>query len=96
MNEEAAKRADHQPARELQQRYEAMRKARQSWYFDIDQFEQIVDLYFDQGRVRKALSVIHYARTIFPDTFILRLRQAQLLAGMGELNRALELLRALE
>ncbi|MGB0136012.1 MAG: tetratricopeptide repeat protein [Flavobacteriales bacterium] len=96
MNEEAAKRDDHQPARELQQRYEAMLKARQSWYFDIDQFEQIVDLYFDQGRVRKALSVIHYARTIFPDAFVLRLRQAQLLAGMGELNRALGLLRALE
>lgn len=96
MHEETNQPHEHAEALTLQKRYEAMLKERASWFFDIHQFETITDLYFDQGRTRKALGVVDYALGIFPSAFALRLRRAQLLAGLGELHEATALLRTLQ
>lgn len=83
-------------ARDLVERYEKMLKANESYYFDIDQFEEIIDYYSFGSKFKKALEVIEYAYTLFPENTTLMLREAQILTGMGLLNKALQRLKTLE
>lgn len=87
---------DQQHAEELVNRYEEMLAKNESWYFDIDQFEEIVDFYCDGVKFSQALKAIEYAYTLFPENADLMLREAQILAGIGHLSRSLSRLKALE
>ena len=83
-------------AEELVHRYEQMLANNESYYFDIDQFEDIVDYYCDNNKFPRAIRVIEYAYTLFPENTTLMLREAQLLSGMGHLTKALNKLNILE
>lgn len=93
MNED--NRDQHQ-AEDLVNRYEQMLANNASYYFDIDQLEEIVDFYCDNNKFAQALEVIVYAYTLFPENTSLMLREAQILAGNGQLTKALQRLRQLE
>ncbi len=93
MNEE---NRDQHYAEDLVNRYEQMLASGESYYFDIDQFEEIVDYYCDNNRFPKALTVIEYAYVLFPDNTTMMLREAQILAGLGHLSKALSRLKILE
>lgn len=81
---------------QLVSRYEQMREKNESYYFDVEQFEEIVEFYFDDNKYAKALQVIEYAYTLFPENFTLMLREAQILTGLGHLTKALTRLKVLE
>lgn len=87
---------DQHYAQDLVQRYEKMLADNESYYFDIDQFEEIVDYYCMNNKFKKALQVIEYAYNLFPENTTMMLREAQILSGMGHLNKALQRLRILE
>ncbi|HEY8404362.1 MAG TPA: tetratricopeptide repeat protein [Flavobacteriales bacterium] len=87
---------DQHYAQDLVARYEQMLEANESYYFDIDQFEEIVDYYCFSSKLKKALEVIDYAYSLFPDNTTLMLKEAQILSGMGHLNKAMQRLRVLE
>ncbi|MDZ4823041.1 MAG: tetratricopeptide repeat protein [Flavobacteriales bacterium] len=93
MNEE--NREQHY-AFDLVRKYEDMLSKNESYYFDTDQFEDIIDYYCDNNKFSQALKVIQYAYTLFPEHAVMLLREAQLLAGMGSLGKALTKLRILE
>lgn len=93
MNEE---NRDQHYAQDLVQRYEKMLADNESYYFDIDQFEEIIDYYCVNNKFKRALHVIEYAYMLFPENTTLMLREAQILSGMGHLNKALQRLRILE
>lgn len=93
MNEEDR---DQHNAEELVNRYEKMLANDESWYFDIEEFEGIVDFYCDNNKFNQALHVISYAYTLFPENTALMLRESQILAGMGRLTKALNRLKVLE
>jgi len=93
MNEE---NRDQHYAEGLVSRYEQMLEKNESWYFDIDQFEEIVDFYCDDNQFPRALRVIDYAYTLFPENTVMMLRESQILAGMGHLSRSLNRLKNLE
>lgn len=87
---------DKHYADDLVNRYEQMLASNASYYFDVDQFEEIIEYYCDASKFYKALEVIEYAYTLFPDNTTIMLRETQILAGMGHLTRALNRLKSLE
>lgn len=93
MNEE--NRDQHQ-AEDLVNRYERMLANNDSYYFDLDQLEEIVDYYCDNNKFLQALEAIQYAYSLFPENTAMMLRESQILAGSGHLTRALQRLRQLE
>jgi tetratricopeptide (TPR) repeat protein len=92
MNEE---NRDPHAAEDLVNRYEKMLANNESYYFDIDQLEEIVDFYCDNNKFNLALTVIDYAYGLFPDNTTMMLRESQILAGMGQLSSALRCLKKL-
>lgn len=95
MNDETRRDEESQEEQALVARYEEMNRLNTSWYFDIDQFEQIISFYFDQGRTKSALQAVRYAENIFPNSPTLLLREAQVMAANGELSRAIPRLKNL-
>jgi len=87
---------DQHYAEQLVHRYEQMLAQNESWYFDIDQLEEIIDFYLDDNKFNDALKVIEYGYTLFPENSSLMLREAQILAGTGQLSRSLRCLKTLE
>jgi tetratricopeptide (TPR) repeat protein len=93
MNEESS---DNRNTIDLVQKFEKMISRNDSYYFDMDQLEEIVDYYSETGLFSQALKVIEYGYGLFPDNMTLMLREAQLLTGLGHLTPALKLLKKLE
>lgn len=87
-----------QDARELAgiaARYEAMRSSDTTDFFDLMELEALIEHYLQQGRYRKAQHVLKYANGLYPESLTLRLREAQLMAGAGNLKNAIPRLRNL-
>ena len=87
---------DNRNAMDLVHRFEQMISSNDSYYFDIDQFEEIIDFYCENNQFPLALRAIEYGYNLFPENMTLMLREAQILTGMGHLTRALKLLKKLE
>jgi tetratricopeptide (TPR) repeat protein len=87
---------DNRNSTELVNRYEQMLANNDSYYFDTEQFEDIVDYYCDDNKFSAALDVIKYAYTLFPENTTLMLLEAQILTSLGHLAKALSRLKSLE
>lgn len=83
-------------AKDLVMRFEQMMAENASYYFDIDQFEEIIEYYNFSGKLKHALEVIEYGYSLFPENTTLLFKEAQILTGVGRLNKALQRLRMLE
>lgn len=81
---------------ELVNKYEQMLANKQSLYFDIEEFEEIIDFYCDLNKFHKALRVIQYAYTLFHENTQMLLREGQILSAIGHLNKALAKMKVLE
>ncbi|MFZ6051095.1 tetratricopeptide repeat protein [Halocola ammonii] len=95
MSEEERNRQEESEIFFLVKRYEEMIANNESYYFDVDQFENLIDYYFDRNNLKEAGKVLLYAHDLFPDSTALLLREAQLLSAEGKLTRALNKLRKL-
>ena len=93
MNEESK---DNRNTIDLVHRFEKMISLNDSYYFDMDELEEIVDYYCENGQFSQALKVIEYGYNLFTENMTLMLREAQILTGMGHLTQALKLLKQLE
>ena len=82
--------------REIVNRFEKMLKNDEHYFFDVDDFEDIIEYYIEESNARKALKVIDFALLQHPDSFILLLRKAQLLAATNKPQKSLDLLGKLE
>ncbi|MFW5708237.1 MAG: tetratricopeptide repeat protein [Bacteroidota bacterium] len=65
-------------------------------YFDVEDFEEIIDYYMYQSHFRQSLKVAEYACTVHPSSISLKLKVAQLLASVNKENHALEILSEVE
>ena len=92
MNEER----DDQQSIELVHRYERMRERNDSYYFDVDELEEIVEHYCSSASFQQALDVIEYGYTLFPNHQSLMLRESQILIATGKLSKALSRLKSIE
>ena len=87
-----------QDAREIAgivDRYESMVASNASTFFDLMELEALIEHYLQQGRHRQARQVLHYAGKMYPESLSLQLREAQLMAGSGDVQHAIPRLRNL-
>ncbi|MBA3898933.1 MAG: tetratricopeptide repeat protein [Bacteroidetes bacterium] len=77
-------------------RFESMLADNKQYFFDVEDFEDITDHYIEQNSAKKAIEVIEYALNQHPDSSVLLLRKAQLLAALNKPQKSLDLLSKLE
>jgi len=77
------------------QRYEAMLHLNDHYFFDVEEFEMIIEHYLEQSDMRRAKEVLDYAHKQHPGSLDLMFCDAQVLMSMGKLNKALEVLDAI-
>jgi tetratricopeptide (TPR) repeat protein len=80
----------------LIERYESMIKNGDSFYFDVDDFEQIVDHYMFLNHTGKAINAVNYAFKIHPYAHSLQIKKAQVLLKNKNPQRAIAVLNDIE
>lgn len=88
MSEEGYYKNDSE-AEGLVKKFEDMLAQDRNYYFDLDEFESIIEFYISDNKLTEASKAIVYASEMFPNSTVLMLREAQLLASNGHLERAL-------
>ena len=77
-------------------RYEDMLKNHTRCFFDIHEFEDIIDYYLDSENFTEAAMAADYAARIYPLASSIQLRMAEILIDKGQPVKALNLLNKLE
>lgn len=77
------------------QRYETMLNQNDHYFFDVEEFEMIIEHYLEQSDLRRAKEVLDYAHKQHPGSLDLMFCEAQVLMSTGKLNKALEVLDAI-
>ncbi len=77
-------------------RYEDMKKNNKTYYFDVFEFENIIDFYVSNDRVNSAYEVTKYAIKQHPTAVSIQLKRAQLLIDKGLPSRSLSILDKIE
>ena len=73
-------------------RYEDMLKNHTRHFFDVHEFEDIIDFYLDSENFAEAASAANYAARIYPLASSIKLRMAEILIDKGQPVKALKLL----
>ncbi|MBL7951064.1 MAG: DUF3808 domain-containing protein [Flavobacteriales bacterium] len=76
-------------------RYESMRDQNTTFFFDVEEFEIIIEHYLEQSDTRRAKEVLELAQRQHPGSLDLMFSEAHVLMNSGKLNRALEVLDAI-
>lgn len=87
-----------QDAREMAgivDRYETMISSDAPAFFDLIELESLIEFYLGEGRQKQAQQVLHFASGLYPESLSLQLREAQLMAGSGNVKLAIPRLRNL-
>ncbi|HRH37619.1 MAG TPA: tetratricopeptide repeat protein [Flavobacteriales bacterium] len=87
------------PNREIQQhcvqRYESMLHRKGDAFFDVEEFELIIDHYLEQNNTHRAKEVLELAQKQHPGSLDVMFSEAIVLMNMGRLTKALEVLDAI-
>ena len=78
------------------QRYEEMVKSHTHCFFDVHEFEDIIDYYMDSENFTEAATAANYASRIYPLASSIQLRMAEIMIDKGQPVRALSLLNKIE
>src|SRR5688572_19662604 len=78
------------------ERYEKMIRNRESYYFDPEVLEQIIDHFIVKNQVKNGLNAIDFAKSQHPLNLTFDLRKAQIFSTTGKLKESLLILQALE
>jgi tetratricopeptide (TPR) repeat protein len=78
------------------QKFERMRKNNESYFFDVIEFETIIDYYIESNNSAKAFEAATLATQQHPNSVSIQLRKARVLLDKGRAVEALRLLRKLE
>ena len=81
---------------ELIARFEEMVKNNETTFFDVDQFEAIIDHYFERNEVNMLNTAVKYAMEQHPANTMVHLKRARLLMLQSRYKPALKLLNDLE
>lgn len=73
-------------------RYEEMRRKRESYFFDVDALQRIIEHFIERIEFAKALEVARYGLKLHPGTTLFKIKEAHLYALTGEEDKALDIL----
>lgn len=77
---------------ELIGRYENAVKVGKLGYFEVDEFETIINHYMDDAQPEKAMNAVRYGQKLHPNSTSLLTKQARLYAETGETQKALSII----
>ena len=77
-------------------RYEEMLKNHTRHFFDVHEFEDIIDYYLDSENFTEAATAANYAARIYPRALSIQLRMAEILIDKGQPVKALSILNKIE
>jgi tetratricopeptide (TPR) repeat protein len=77
-------------------RYEDMLKKKKHFFFDVHEFEDIIDYYLDMNEFSNAANAVDHAIKQHPDSSIIKVKWAQILIDEGKPFQALKLLNKIE
>ncbi|MGE5424000.1 MAG: tetratricopeptide repeat protein [Syntrophothermus sp.] len=80
----------------LTRRFEKMMLNGEHYFFDVDEYEEIIDFYLFKNDNKKANSCIHFALEQHPGNVNLLLRKAQMLISRDKTENALQILNDLD
>ncbi len=81
---------------EILGRFENMLNRFESSFFDVYEFERIIDHYLDTNHFSKAIDAVRLGKKQHPSSTALRIKEAQVYAEKGESQRALSMVASLE
>lgn len=81
---------------EIVRRYEDMLKKEKNYFFDVHEFEDIIDFYIDNEQITQAAKAIDIAKRQHPASSVFTFKNAQILIDRGEPVKALRLLGSIE
>ena len=82
--------------KELVLKFERMLSNRENFFFDVEEFEIIIDYYMETENIEAMENALQYASEIFPRAIPVLLRKAQYYAIENQSERALNLLSEIE
>ena len=77
-------------------RYEEMMRKHTRYFFDVHEFEDIIDYYLDSENIAEATTAANYAARIYPLASSIQLRMAEIMIDNSQPVKALTLLNNLE
>lgn len=95
MHDEEPNDQDAQEIAGIVERYESMMANNGSAFFDLMELEALIEHYLQRGRHKHAQKVLQYASKLYPESLSLQLREAQLMAGSGDVKTAIPRLQKL-
>ena len=72
-------------------KFELMLDQNNSFYFDVEELEDIIEYYIDKNNLKKAYKAVLFAGEQHPNSVVFILRKAQLFASSNKTQKALEL-----
>jgi len=78
------------------QKFERMRKNNENYFFDVIEFETIIDYYIESNNSLKAFEAATLASEQHPNSVSIQLRKARVLLDKGRAVEALRILKKLE
>ncbi|MBN1252954.1 MAG: tetratricopeptide repeat protein [Bacteroidales bacterium] len=82
-------------AKAFVERFDDMLKSKNQYFFDVYEFENIIDYYLFKSDYKKAQKVVDYALKMHPLAFSIMIKQAQLFIRLSQPIKALKLLKKL-
>ncbi len=82
--------------KEILGRFENMLNQMEAYFFDVYEFERIIDHYLDTNHFGKAVDAVRYGKKQHPGSITLQIKEAQVYAEKGESVRALNMVEILE
>ncbi len=96
MNESHEGANEHTGENQPVQRFEQMLKNNEFYFFDVEEFEDLIDHYMEAGNPAQALKAVEMGCEQHPSSSSLLLYKAQILASTHKAHKALEVLNEVE
>src|SRR5690554_6200112 len=77
-------------------RFEKMLSNNQNYFFDVEEFEDLINYYLDINDHEKAEKALNFSLNQHPDSVTLKIKLAEFLASTYKPNKALEILSSVE
>ena len=96
MEEEKFGISHEEEIREVVQRFERMKRNNENYFFDVIEFETIIDFYIESNNPGTAFEAASLASSQHPNSVSIQLRKARVLLERGRAVEALRILKKLE
>ncbi|NMC41927.1 MAG: tetratricopeptide repeat protein [Bacteroidales bacterium] len=96
MEEEKYRFSREEEISRVVQRFERMKRNNENYFFDVIEFETIIDYYLERNNQTKALEAASIASRQHPNSVPIQLRNAKVLLDRGKTVEAMKILKRLE